>query len=82
LFTYDEFRSVLSLGTTPSYWHGSEIVAACIVGFSAYSLAAFALTVLTIVQFDEWIERPRQSYRSLTGRDVVLKPEPEEEIVT
>jgi ABC-type transport system involved in multi-copper enzyme maturation permease subunit len=59
LFTYEEFRQLLSAQYLGSGWHHGEIFATCFAGVSAYAAAAFALTILTINQFDEWIGRPR-----------------------
>jgi ABC-type transport system involved in multi-copper enzyme maturation permease subunit len=60
LFTHQEFRQLLNWQSLGPGWHHSEIFATCFTGVSAYAAAAFALTLLTINQFDEWIGRPRE----------------------
>ena len=78
LFTYPEFGNLLSSDYLGPGWHSTEMFVTCFTGVSAYAAAAFALTMVTIAQFDDWIDRPRRSWDDRARIDVG-KPLPEEE---
>ena len=77
LLSYDDFRALWS--PPNRFFHADEWFVTCVLGTSAYAAAAISLLIVTINQFDDWIDRPRESWRKILAFPG-QKPEPDDPV--